>query len=387
MNLVDCYKLSKRQMDSSRLMLDPNNPRLSLEWNAGQHYSGSQLCSKDVQDQVYQSVLAGKHRVSRLILSISQKGFVPGSQPMIVKRIGNSSDYLVLEGNRRTAAIRSLLVNKHELRPGISQSIRKIPVEVFEYVKNSQHDEDEVVDVLLGTIHIEGPQEWGAMEKAYYVYRGYARELVRMRKRKTFTYDTAVARAVGEHYSISANAVKKTLGIYRVFQQLRNQKYDVNADDYSLIDMALSSAVAKEFFEYDTGSLRMNSVGLEQFSAACLVRDAAIKNPPGFNAFKYVLENGTEHERNQVVVDGVDPQEIKARTRQRVQKRVFVERLAAIKQDLQRLKPTDFRGTLEETRLIEQVDKLVRGTLLKLTKTNGSRKDSVKRKVTTSKPQ
>ena len=132
MNLADCYKLTKRQMDSSRLMLDPNNPRLSLEWNAGQHYSGSQLCSKDVQDQVYHSVLAGKHRVGRLIQSISQKGFVPGAQPMIVKRIGNSSDYLVLEGNRRTAAIRSLLVNKHELGPGISQSIRRNPVEVVE---------------------------------------------------------------------------------------------------------------------------------------------------------------------------------------------------------------------------------------------------------------
>ena len=373
MNLADCYTLAEKTVDARHLMLDPNNPRLSLEWNAGENYSNAQLCSQEIQDKVFRSVLAGKHRVNRLILSLTEKGFVRGSQPMIVKHIGTGSKYLVLEGNRRTAAIRHLLSDGQKLGSQIINSIRSVPVQVFEYIKNSRFDEEEVIDVLLGTIHIEGPQEWGAMEKAYYIYRGYARELKRIRNAKTFRYDAVVAKTVGKHYSMTAGSIKKTLGIYRVFQQLRNDRYDVNAEDYSLIEMAISKRPTQEFFEYDPELLKLTPAGLEDFSVACLERDAPIKNPPGFNAFAYVIQNGTEYEVRQVLDERRDPHDVKARTRQRVQKRVFVERLESIKQDIDRLKPTEFRGTQEEMRLIKQVSSLVDDKLLKLIPSNGAK--------------
>lgn len=367
MNVTACYKLTPRQVKLHQLMLDPNNPRLSLEWCAGKTYSDDHLCSEEVQERVCRCILSRKHRVQRLIDSIGQKGFVRGSQPMIVRRIGRRAHFLVLEGNRRVSAIRNLMsAENDELRPYVLESIRTIPVQVFEYIPNPHYEEEEVVDLLLGTIHIDGPEEWGAMEKAYYIYRSYARELARMRNTKRFRFDIAVAKSVGEDYSMSGGDVRKALGIYRIFHQLRNQKYDVAADDYSLIDMAVSRKVTQEYFAYDTDSLRMSAPGLEQFSIACLEPDSPINNPQQFTAFAYVLKNGTEYEIRQITGERKDPHEIKARTRQRVQKRAFIAKLEGIKQDIEGLRPTDFRGTQEEKRLINQLHRLVEDKLLRL---------------------
>ena len=387
MTLSAYYTLTKQEVAPKHLMLDPNNPRLSLEWNGAKTYTADELCSRELQERVFGAVLSGKYRVSRLIESIREKGFVYGSQPMIVKRIGKRAKFLVLEGNRRTAAIRHLQSGESDLSIGVRKSIKLIPVQVFDYAPNPQYAEEDVIDILLGTIHVDGPEQWGAMEKAYYIYRAYARELVREKGIRRFRHDVATAEAVGKHFNMTKAAVRKALGVYRVFQQLRSNKYDVNADDYSLIDMAISRNPAHEFFLYDTNTLKMALPGLERFSAACLERDSPVCNPQAFSAFNYVLRNGTEYEVQQIMEERKDAHEVKVRTRQRVQKRAFVERLDAIRQDIEKLKPTDFRGTQEERQLITRVHELVEGRLLKLVGDNGYRARSTKAKRVTKKRQ
>ena len=211
------------------------------------------------------------------------------------------------------------------------------------------------------------------MEKSYYVYRSYERELGRKNGTKRFQLDKDLLKALAENYSHPVNKIKTILGVYRVFQQLRDDKYEVSADDYSLIEMAITSAAGKdEFFAYDSEKLRMHSLGRERFSSLCLERDAPIKNPSEFRAFNYVLENGTEYELAQIVEERKAPTEIKAVTRQRVTKRVFLEKLEAIKDDIEKLKPADFRDTNAEIDLIVSIKKLIDGKLLPLS--NGQRK-------------
>ena len=367
MNVTSCYSLNERLIDPARLMLDPNNPRLSLGWSAAQDYTASQLRSAELQEQVYAAVLVAKHRVKELIQSIAVKGFLSGAQPIIVSPIGSTSDLLVLEGNRRTAAIRYLLARKHELNPKVLESIAKIRVAVFEYIDGSPYSRDEVIDVVLGTIHIEGPQEWGAMEKAYYVYRSYERELERKFNSRRFRFDKDIALIIAGNYSHSLGKIKTILGIYRVFHQLKHDKYEVNADDYSLIEMAITSAAGKEeFFCYDAEKMKLHSHGLERFSSLCLERDAPINNPSEFRAFNYILQNGTEYEIAQVLEERSAPTEVKAVTRERVGKHVFAEKLLAIKAEIEKLKPADFRDTNAENELIVSIKKMVDDKLVPL---------------------
>ena len=360
MSISDFYKLKQIEVDPSRLMLDPNNPRLSSGWDTSKKYSDKAIRGDKIQDFIYKEVLKGKHRVKKLVKSIAAKGFVRGSQPMIVKPLKGSKSYVVLEGNRRTAAIRYLKGRENELKNGTADSIKKIPVQVFEYKENDSYSESEVVDVLLGTIHIEGPEAWGAMEKAHYIYRSYARELVRKHGETSFVVDTPLCKTVGENFSLKLGGVKKMLGIYRVFQQLKKNKYEVNPDDYSLIEMSITRKIARDdFFRYDTEKLKMPSHGLDRFSCLCLDRDAPVSNPQDFNAFCYVLDNGTDYELSRIVDEGESPKDIKVRTRRRVEKRVFVEKLSSIKEEIEKIKLDDFRDTVEEQRLIKQIEKLV----------------------------
>lgn len=367
MNVTSCYSLNERLIDPARLMLDPNNPRLSLGWTASQEYPASQLRSTELQDQVYAAVLGAKHRVKELIQSIAVKGFLSGAQPILVSPIGSTSDLLVLEGNRRTAAIRHLLARKHELEPHVLESIAKIRVAVFEYIDGSPYSREEVIDVVLGTIHIEGPQEWGAMEKAFYVYRSYERELERKFNSRRFLFDKDIALTIAGNYSHSLARIRTLLGIYRVFHQLRRDKYEVSADDYSLIEMAITSAAGKEeFFCYDAEKMKLHSRGPERFSSLCLERDAPIRNPSEFRAFNYILQNGTEYEMSQVLEERIAPTEVKTVTRERIGKRVFAEKLRAIKAEIETLKPADFRDTNAETELIASIKKLVDEKLVPL---------------------
>lgn len=360
MSISESYTLRPLEVSPSRLMLDPNNPRLSSSWNTSKKYNDKEILSEQIQDFVYKEVLKSRHRTTKIINSIVSQGFVRGSQPMIVKQLKDSRSYVVLEGNRRTAAIRHLTQRKNELSNDIAQSIKKIPVQVFKYKKNKNHSENDVIDVLLGTIHIDGPESWGAMEKAHYIYRSYVRELKRKQNDSPFIVDGPLCKTVGKNFNLKESGVKKMLGIYRIFQQLKLNKYDVNPDDYSLIEMSITRQIARDgFFEYDTKKLKMTDVGLDRFSSLCLERDAPVRNPPDFNAFCYILDHGTRHEQSLVVDEGESPRDVKLRTRRRVEKRVFVEKLASIKEEIEKIKLDDFCDTKEEQQLIRQIEKLV----------------------------
>ena len=365
MSIASSYKLTSKTVPTDKLLLDPNNPRLSLGWDTSKKYPPSKVASEDLQKQVYQTVLKGKHRVDKLIQSISTKGFVPGSQPVIVKKIQDKS--LVLEGNRRTTAIRYLLQRQDKVSADILKSIKSIPVEIFEYIPNKKHSEEEVVDVLLGTIHVEGPESWGAMEKAYYIYRTYERELVRQTKAKVFSWNKPIAKLVAEQYSLSPSALKKVIGIYRIFFSMRKKKYKVKAETYSLLEMAISSKAARDkVFEYDEKKLRMSSGGMEAFSKLCLESDSPVKNPPAFRAFNFIVQNGTEYQINQVVEQKKDPNDIKAKARQRKDNKAFRNKLEDVIDDLERLHPNQFQATKEEEKLIRELKSLVDSKFVKL---------------------
>jgi hypothetical protein len=369
MEITDCYKVEDAELAPSLLKLDPNNPRMSLNWGQPKKYSVKDLCSETLQTKVFKEILKPKYKVPQLIKSISSKGFVPGTDRLIVKRLAGTKSYLVLEGNRRTAAITYLLGRKDELRGPVLQSIKTIPVQIFSYSENDAFSEEEVLEFLLATIQVEGKETWGPMENAYYMYRSYTRELKRIHGAKKVTFDKQVADAVAHNFNRKPADVKRILGTYNIFRQLREGGYEeASPEYYSLIELAVSTVATRDnFFEFNQDKMIMSSVGLERFSELCLDPDSPIRNPQDFSAFVYVYKNGTPFEVSQILEEKKEPKVIKTRTRQRTQKRVFVEKLQEIKTDLEALRPSDYRGTQEEKKLIVQLHKILESKFLKLT--------------------
>ena len=364
MDLAACYHLKPCELRPEQLMLDPANPRLSLAMESKKGYSSQEICSEKLQAFVENKVLDGHHQVARLVRSIRDKGFIRGSQPIIVKKV-QKEKYLVLEGNRRTAAIRRLLREKKTLSSAVARSLETIPVQVFTYTKNTRHSEAEVLDILLGTIHIESPEEWGAMEKAFYVYRAYMREAEREYNSSRFHCDSALAKNMGERFSMTAAAVKLEIGIYRVYEQLKKKGYDIKPEGYTLIQLALKSSVSKEYFEYSSDILKMSVDGLDAYAQACVEEGASITNPKKWRAFAYVLKEGTAHEQWQVI-EGKDPEQIKEKIEKRREKQFFRDSLQAIKQDIEKLKFVDFGGTTDEVNLVREIASLCNTFLMPL---------------------
>ena len=145
-----------------QLHLDPNNPRfLDFEEEIGA-VRGSRIPEPGVQSRTFEKIR--RFDIRQLKDSIVEVGFLPMDK-MVVRPIGNG-DYVVVEGNRRLAAIKSLLQDYEagrDLPEVLLDQLRRIEVCVLDtgarYVTRDQL-------LLAGLRHISGVKLWGPYQRA-----------------------------------------------------------------------------------------------------------------------------------------------------------------------------------------------------------------------------
>lgn len=138
------------------LFLDTKNPRLA-EYALG---------SKPTQAELLK-ILWQRMAVDELAMSIALQGFF-AHEPLFVT--DESGKMVVIEGNRRLAAVKLLLdpaerkrlkiTNLPIVRPSILKSLQTLPI-----VRTSR----EGIWEYLGFKHVNGPAKWGSYAKAQYI--------------------------------------------------------------------------------------------------------------------------------------------------------------------------------------------------------------------------
>lgn len=143
-----------------RLLLDPSNPRLTA------------LVPGADQDEILRE-LYKRYDLSDLLESLARNGYFDEEPLIAVPAIADQPDgpLTVVEGNRRLAAVKLLLLERArqtvgardvpEPAPEIRARLDPIPVKL--YAKR-----DDVVP-YLGVRHIAGVKEWDALAKARYI--------------------------------------------------------------------------------------------------------------------------------------------------------------------------------------------------------------------------
>jgi len=131
------------------LRLDPHNVRF-------------RHITKPMREKEMEEWLYAEEDVRVLIKQLLRDGRV--QQPIYVKEDGEGH-YIVKEGNRRTVALRKI---SFDLLQGKIKGFEKghfdvVPVMIL---KGSDHD----INVFLGQIHVSGPKEWRAVNKASVIY-------------------------------------------------------------------------------------------------------------------------------------------------------------------------------------------------------------------------
>lgn len=148
---IDLRKQTK--IEAKRLDFDPKNPRFTPDKNPGAQSELSVIRH-----------MARTADVAELVDSISASGYID-IEPLIV--MGEGEKLLVLEGNRRLAALR--VINDPELARASKIIVPEVSAEHLESTKEVsvyRVERREDARDLIGFKHINGPQTWDALAKA-----------------------------------------------------------------------------------------------------------------------------------------------------------------------------------------------------------------------------
>lgn len=200
-------------VDAQELRFDPDNPR----------FGG--LLSDRSQEGIQQYLMGRPHYASELVDSLLENGFIP-YEPLVVKRA--TAGYVVLEGNRRLAAVKHILANPDKYSQSKIDALKRLPVLLFPASSGSGHNPGETI--YLGVRHLFGFREWPPLSKAKFLD-------------KEISSEPTLNRAVRE-LGISKQEVKRYLIPYRVLLKA-NLSIPVGQDFWVLGEALSRSGISK----------------------------------------------------------------------------------------------------------------------------------------------
>lgn len=227
----------RSQLSLRSLNLDPNNYRFR-DSELYSPVSESEATSPEVQRRTA-VLISGKssENLKDLIDSFRKNGFLPVDQ-IQVKRIDESGKFLVVEGNRRIAALKYLQARYENegfdlgrLDPEI---FTKVPVIYYNDADESHHL------VLMGLKHISGNKKWPAINQA---------ELVRTLHVEHQLSIIAICQSIG----ITQNEVTGTLQTLALIDHYKNSAYgdQFKSDKYSIFREIIRNRKLKNWLEWD----------------------------------------------------------------------------------------------------------------------------------------
>ena len=189
-----------------QLRLDRQNPRLTGQ--AGRH-----------SDEALVAELYRSAELDELLQSMSSNGYLD-IEPLVVMEGPKNGELVVLEGNRRLAAVRLLLepafVSRIRSHEGLNLTIPEIPDRLrptFDQVTVYRVSDRIQARPLIGFKHINGPQKWDAYAKARFAAKWYKES-----KDSGVGLDE-IARAIGDRH----DTIKRMVSAIYVLEQASNE--------------------------------------------------------------------------------------------------------------------------------------------------------------------
>lgn len=353
------HSLTSVNVRPGMLVLDPSNPRINLDVGADLEYLKKNILSDSVQNDLLHRICKDGHHVKQLKNNIKKFGFIAGSGIMIVEKIQGADKYKVLEGNRRTAAIKLLLTEKGIQSKTVNETMTEFEVKEFRYKENPQYKKEEVIRVLLGMIHVSGAEAWGSMEIAKFLYDSYCSSLKRSSGAIDGGIDAIAVKKIADYNNRKESDIRKNLRIYRVFEQLKKEGYNVESKKYSLIELSTGNRhLRKTYFHLDA-SYGFSDIGLSRFNNLCLENNSPIKNPENFNKFRYVQRYGSEKNVEEIENRLDTVESVYQKVRAGKEEKKVLDQLRDILLNLKRLNICGFAGDKAEREVVDDIVNVV----------------------------
>jgi len=223
------------------LFLDPNNPRFA-------EFEPIPVLDNDIeaaQNRV-QYLLTQHYQIDKLRMNIEVNGYLPIDR--VVVRQFADDEYVVLEGNRRIAAAKSLTMMAADgaaVGDEVLSSLKVIPC--LQYTGT----DDNAAWVFQGVRHISGVYDWTAFNKA--------KLLVDQMEENGLNLT-----AVGKRFGLTPHGAGQWVRGYSAFKQAREKSdytNEVLEESYPYFQelFSLSSIAVREWMEWDENKRQFNN--------------------------------------------------------------------------------------------------------------------------------
>lgn len=297
------------------LYFDPNNYRLQNNLRY-ENIEEKNVKSLAIQKRTFELITGGKQKkhslIKDLINSIKTNGFLKVDN--ILARKLPDGGYIIIEGNRRLAALKVLkedYENEYEIGK-LNPSFFDTPKEISDTTKgvevvlvNDDVDEDHY-NILMGLKHVSGNKKWHRFNQAKLLYNLYTIHNLSFAE---------IAQRIGIE---SANQVKFEILAYGVMldyiENIKNQEIDYNNfdpfDKFMIFLTLLSKPKLREWLDWNETSIKfINEKNRNRFYN--WITPSEILDEESEDEIKYIKKQPIidNHKDIRILADHIDDQD------------------------------------------------------------------------------
>ncbi|WP_243361596.1 ParB/RepB/Spo0J family partition protein [Fundidesulfovibrio terrae] len=232
--LSDVEKVSVKIED---LFLDVRNPRFHGETDL------ELIETDDIFDlrnqEIIRQYILKKYAASEIVDSILEVGFVPVDL-VVVEAVGDK--YIVVEGNRRVTAIKTIHGNIQRKDVLANDDVLRSITE-FEVLKISSNkgDADLKKWILQGIRHVSGVRQWGPYQQAMLIHELYYRHGLKFKD---------IGKTIGVHFNRVSTMLRAYLAILQM-KQFDEYKEFAHANLFSHFEQAYIKKSIRDWMEWN----------------------------------------------------------------------------------------------------------------------------------------
>jgi hypothetical protein len=364
------YKINgPKEIDTRKLLLWPDNPRLKSSSFNEVKYTLQQLISPTGQAQIFiQLAQNEQHDVATLVKSMCKVGFMREKAPIVLHH-PSIDRYLVLEGNRRLTAIKTIQSDSNlSISPTDRRTLDKIPCWLFAHIDKSVALIT-AIKRMVAEVHIKGQKAHTKLQQAHMLYDAYRSNCRQSTTTKAFKIDPEALRLTADILDFPLKALEAEISVVRIYKQLV-ETYGPDSISHKHTErlswVHKNQAQFKKHFGYDSKTLSFDNLGLEGYYDIFLSNRAAVINPQSFRTFLNIMRADDVSGIDLIRQDPAMLTEISERISNKKEANRFLIGLQVAEKRLRSLTISDFRETKEEIKTIKAIESLVNQKLVRL---------------------
>jgi len=251
--------LKPKSVQIESIYLDPNNPRFWSQKTA-KETPESKITNAEVQIRTLTEI--EKYGIEELKNSILRNRFLPLDRIVVRPIKGLDDSFVVVEGNRRIAAIKKLREEIEDESISEDNITDKYLTELSEETNSievliySGEDTHKIAWLLQGIRHISGIREWAPAQRARLVADQIEKKNLKFRE-------------AGQKFGLSAQAVGRLYRSYKALEQMRHDdEYQALAknEHFTLFEEAIRNKDVKTWLQWNEKNYMFDNIdNLRQF--------------------------------------------------------------------------------------------------------------------------